>query len=232
MPSVGRLIPVSGGFQNSAVRVSRAGPLLTCQPAPALMRRETRSWREINQDPNRSPPSCCVMMVLNPYGWKPDRSWLASLGTVDGWYQRACTHTRTPTRIACHLEYDAGPHGSIGSMAPHAIDGAGIMTCRARGTAKGGRQDGDRPGDGISSTGSSPLLPSGLHNSSSCEIEPKAPSHLHGRLWSPWSICQPVCCHWLCSRLIAIAGVLSNDIESPASSCWKSFRDSKEHRSS
>lgn len=31
MPSVGRLIPVSGGFQNSAVRVSRAGPF--CCPA-------------------------------------------------------------------------------------------------------------------------------------------------------------------------------------------------------
>lgn len=46
------------------------------------------------------------------------------------------------------------------------------MTRRARGRDK-------------LSTGSSPLLLSGLHNSSSCEIEPKAPSHLHGRAVAP-----------------------------------------------
>lgn len=69
MPSGGRLIPVSGGFQNRAA----PGPLCTTpvrpqdgktarsarsarssQPALCLlMRRETRSWTEINQDPNR-----------------------------------------------------------------------------------------------------------------------------------------------------------------------------------
>lgn len=59
------------------------------------------------------------------------------------------------------------------------------MTCRARGAARAGTRTGAGPGGGISSTGSSPLLPSVLHNSSSCEIEPKAPSHLHARLWSP-----------------------------------------------
>lgn len=93
MPSVGRLIPVSGGFQNSAVRVSRAGPLLSCQPAPApappsgpktatLMRRETRF---VDGDQSRSEqvaPLGCVMMALNPYGWKLDRSWSVSLPVV------------------------------------------------------------------------------------------------------------------------------------------------------
>lgn len=81
MASVGRLIPVSGGFQKSAGRVSRGRPSgspqhlstlstsdsttpcarlapsgsKTGRPA-SVMRRETRSWMEINQDPNWSPP--------------------------------------------------------------------------------------------------------------------------------------------------------------------------------
>lgn len=125
MPSVGRLIPVSGGFQNSAVGSSSSRSSLSLegrpfvalpacnQPAPhqLLMRRETRSWMEINQDPNRSPPSWCVMMVLNPFGWKPDRSWLGqSRGPQNGWvspclHTHTHTHTTHHTRPAFYLEY-------------------------------------------------------------------------------------------------------------------------------
>lgn len=88
------------------------------------------------------------------------------------------------------------------------------MTCRARGAARAGTGRAPARGRGQargrdkldwlvpSCPLSSPLV---LHNSSSCEIEPKAPSHLHARLPSPRPICH---CRCVCSRLIAVACVL------------------------
>lgn len=58
-----------------------------------------------------------------------------------------CLHT-PGTKCEAHTYYllsrvyDAGAHGSIGSMAPHAIDGGGIMACRAKGTARAGTRTG------------------------------------------------------------------------------------------
>ena len=151
-----------------------------------------------------------------------------------------CTYTRY-THITCSLwKHDAGAHGSIGSMAPHAIDGGGIMTCRAKGTARAGTRTGGQARGRDKLDWLFPLVPSVPHNSSSCEIESKAPSHLHRRpcsrgalpRWPILPIYQPECCRCLCSRLIAVAVVLEQRRRIGSLCCRVSFRGSKEHRSS
>lgn len=102
MASVGRLIPVSGGFQKSAGRVSRGRPSgspqhlstlstsqhhAVCLPGPirvqdgAACQRDATRNPVVDGDQSRSElvtPSRCVVMALNPYGWNRDRSWSVS----------------------------------------------------------------------------------------------------------------------------------------------------------
>lgn len=164
MASVGRLIPVSGGFQKSAGRVSRGRPSGSPQhlstsapqhprrlpawphPGPRRAACQLDATRNpvVDGDQSRSElvtPSRCVVMALNPYGWNRDRSWSVSPPGITMPPCHRARHACSPagsTYYLLHPEHDAGAHGSIGSMAPHATDGGGFMTCRARGAARAG----------------------------------------------------------------------------------------------